>query len=214
MKPRWRSRAECWGRIGERDNHGPLPGRGAIADPTLLPPSCGPGRARRGSWTGGPKRPRSVPRSKSDTKFCSRERPIRRFKATRGESNNFTGQTEQKCDKPKKGATEFESQEKLEVFIRWVHSVAPNWGFTFQSWPSGARAFECGLHAESQKWRKKNKKALFNSPSRSTSDVITVGASSMFDRLMLSMGTRGKRPVYRWWIRLVGWAGFWWFLKD
>ena len=39
--------------------------------------------------------------------------------------------------------------------------------------------------------KEKSKKALSNSPSRPMSDGITVGASSMFDRLMMSMGTRG-----------------------
>ena len=38
--------------------------------------------------------------------------------------------------------------------------------------------------------RKIKKKTLSNSPSRSKSDGITVGASSNFDRLMMSVGTR------------------------
>ena len=38
--------------------------------------------------------------------------------------------------------------------------------------------------------QQKNKKAIFNSPSRPMSDGIIMGASSTFDRLMMSMGTQ------------------------
>ena len=72
--------AKCWGRIGERDINGSLRGGGANADPTGLPPSCGPGRARRGLRTGG--RPRSVPRSNREKNYFSKERPNRRLRVT------------------------------------------------------------------------------------------------------------------------------------
>ena len=38
--------------------------------------------------------------------------------------------------------------------------------------------------------KEKNKKAMTNSPSRPMSDWIIMGASSLFDRLMMSMGTQ------------------------
>ena len=145
------------------------------------------GRKLKERW-----RSRSVPRSNREKNYCSRECPNQRIRVTSGEKKSSLVKQSKKammssispCEeqtswKAKKSWKSLYDERMASLQTEGLsssydHSEIAHSDVDFTPCPRNDRS----------------KKALSNTPNRPISDGITVGVSSTFDRLIMSMGTQ------------------------
>ena len=161
-------------------------GKKRSSDPTLSQV-----RTSNGKKSKGRKRPRSVPRSKREKKRCSEQCPNRRLRLISEEKNNHLWSSKAKNammssispSEERTGSKAKKSWKSLydeRMASLRTESLSSNYDYP-EITHRGVDVTPCSRNDMSRK-------ALSASPTRPMSDGITMGASSTFDRLMMSMG--------------------------